>query len=185
MLVQHATPSLRCLQDLIPAVHNTESASFNTAYSSLPASSLPSLTASGATSPLRASRKGSASPPVSRKASHVMPTPTRTSLLRAAAAGALGPGQGSPGRLRTSKMASMPGDGAKAARAGKVGGSRAGGEAVQRSAALWSHSGRSIAGRGGKAKLSPANKARLEMYMALSKTHHEPAGSRAPLPADT
>ncbi|KAL4451984.1 hypothetical protein ABPG75_007646 [Micractinium tetrahymenae] len=166
-----AGPS-RDLQDLIPAVHHTESASYTTAYSSLPSSSLPSLTASGAASPLRASSKGSMSPPVSCKASHLMPTPTRTSLLRAAGAGTLAGGQGSPSRMRSGKMASMPGDGGKGAAAGDKEAGQGGaeeGEAVHRSAASWSHTSRSPYGPSSKAKLSPAAKSRLHMYMELNR----------------
>ncbi|KAL4424485.1 hypothetical protein ABPG77_006794 [Micractinium sp. CCAP 211/92] len=146
-------------QDLIPAVHHTESSSYTSANSSLLGSSLPSLTASGTGSPLRAGRKGSASPPVSRKASHLTPTPTRTSLLRAAGAAS--------GRLRANKMASMPGDGGKglAPRGGRVGaGGGNTGDAVQRSAASWSHSQHA---QRSTAKLSPAAEARLRMYRAL------------------
>ncbi|KAI7842591.1 hypothetical protein COHA_003695 [Chlorella ohadii] len=165
------------VEDLIRAVHGpeaSESLSFTSAYSSLPASSLPSLTAgSGAASP-STSRKNSAaslSPPVSRKGSVAAgATSGRASLAR------LPSGRGlAAAKPRGSRMASLPGDGAgKAAGAGGLGSSAAkhGGEedeeAVQRSAASWSHPAAATnAGRAAAVRKSSASAARLSMYKQL------------------
>ncbi|PRW57075.1 aurora other [Chlorella sorokiniana] len=187
------------VEDLIRAVHGPEASetlSFTSAYSSLPASSLPSLTAE-ATSP-SASRKNSAaslSPPVSRKGSLAAGGPgARMSLARLPSGRSM-----AAAKPRGSRMASLPGDGAgKAAGAGGQGGSAAKHgpeeeeEAVQRSAASWSHpAAASSAGRAAAAHKSSASAARLSMYkqmMAGSAKHslHKPgvpAGGHSPPPA--
>ncbi|PSC70705.1 aurora other [Micractinium conductrix] len=183
-----AGPSMD-MQDLIPAFRSASgTASFTTAQSSLPASSLPSLT-SGTSSPLRASRKGSASasPPLSRKGSHVAPSGStlRTSLVHApGGSGALA----STIKPRGSKMASMPGErsapGAAAASEAHDeehdGGDAAGG--VQRSAVSWSHpaSGPPKAAHPSparKSSASPAMAARLAMYSAFSQLDKKRPGS--------
>lgn len=144
----------------------TESLSFTSAFSSLPTSSLPSLTAgSGAASPPGfASRKGSMSPSLSRKGS-----------LAAGVAGSRGSVGRAPGvataKPRSSKMASMPGDGGGKAGAATGSGGRADAtdDAVQQSAASWSHpaaatsAGRAAAGQ----RKSSASAARLSMYRQL------------------
>lgn len=162
------------LQDLIRAVHGpepSETLSFTSAYSSLPASSLPSLTAgSGATSP-SASRKtstASISPPVSRKGS-LAASGGKGPLARLPSGRGLGPAK------RGSRMASLPGEGAaKAGGAGRLGGSAAKHgaeeeeEAVLRSAASWSHPAAATSvGRAVAAHKSSASAARLSMYKQL------------------
>ena len=199
LLLSQGSPASHPLpaQDLIPAVHGpqaSDSLSFTSAFSSLPASSLPSLTAgSGAASPTGlASRKGSMSPPVSRKGSLAAGTAgSRGSVGRAAAAATAKP--------RSSKMASMPGggEGKAGAAAGAGGRADAADEEVQRSAASWSHSAAATsAGRAAAAqRKSSASAARLSMYKQLvagptssSTKHgslHKPAAAAGahPLPA--
>lgn len=144
--------------DLIPALHagaSYETASYTTALSSLPASSLPSLTASGAASPTgRASRKGSLSPPVSRKASAVR--------------GAAGRGGKLP---RDDKALSMPGDRSAAQRpaSGAFSDHADAGGGAERSAASWSHPAGSPARAGAAAQRGrTASAARLSMYQAMT-----------------
>lgn len=177
-------------------MHHNESASFTTAFSSLPASSLPSLT-SGPGSPLGpTSRKGSMSPPISRKGSHVAlsSSSARPTLLRAAG------GSGSLGTAkvqRNGKMASLPGDGRSALAAVLAAREEALREgeddeeqeheegeeygviteadveaAVQRTAASWSHPARGPGSTSGSSpksasRKSSASAARLSMYMAM------------------
>lgn len=167
-------------QDLIQAVHGPEASeclSFTSAYSSLPASSLPSLTAgSGAASPAApASRKNSTasvSPLVSRKGSLAAgPHGSRGSLARLPSGRGLA---GAGAKPRGSRMASLPGDAAgKSTGAGGKGSSAAKhageeDEAVQRSAASWSHpAAATSAGRAAAAHKSSASAARLSMYKQM------------------
>lgn len=172
--------------DLIPAVHNTttDAASFTTAFSSLPPSSLPSITASAPPSPTRTSRKGSVGPrpPASRKGSLLAAATSRSPSGHWAqpagagsrsTAGAAGPG-------RRSKVTSMPGDGRRGAKDAPAlpGGRHAasGHDAPERSAASWSHpaASKSAAGQRG----TSASAARLSMYRVLvggkARPPHDP-----------
>lgn len=169
---------------MIPALHagaSYDTASYTTALSSLPASSLPSLTASGAASPaMRGSRKGSLSPPVSRKASAV------------AAAGRGGGGaRGAGGRAaklpRGDKAASLPGDGSGGPRPASGpydDHSDAGG--AERSAASWSHPAGVPARVGAAAQRGrTASAARLSMYQAMNAglaLSGKPAAAAQPKP---
>ena len=167
LICRASTAALAALQDgdLIPAFHS-HSTSFTSAVSSLPRLTSGTGTGTGTSSPHRvSSRKGSFSPPVSRKGS-------------LAAMGSAGPyGAAKP---RSSKTTSMPGEAACPRAGGRVtvGATRQAeavadvAQGVQRSAASWSHpvmvSGPSDGGSGKKPVSQPrklsATEIRLSMY---------------------